>query len=114
VTVASFIAAQRTEHGVPHALACRALEVPESWFYEWRDRDPTPRQQRRAELDGAVRASFEDSGGTRGTYGSLRVWEDLVAGGWRVAQKTVAASMAGQGLQGRCPKTHATVSDPSR
>jgi transposase InsO family protein len=104
VTVASFIAAQRTEHGVPHALSCRALAVSESWFYKWRDRDPTPRQRRRAELDAAVKASFEDSGGTPGTYGSPRVWEDVVAGGWRVSKKTVAASMARQGLSGRCRK----------
>jgi transposase InsO family protein len=32
------------------------------------------------------------------------VWEDLVAAGWRVSKKTVAASMARQGLQGRSPK----------
>ena len=37
MTVASFVAAQRTEQGVPHALSCRALEVPESWFYKWKD-----------------------------------------------------------------------------
>jgi len=42
MTVASFVAAQRTEHGVPHALSCRALELGESWFYKWRDRPPTP------------------------------------------------------------------------
>ncbi|MGH9230838.1 MAG: IS3 family transposase [Acidimicrobiales bacterium] len=104
MTVASFIASQRTEHGVPHALSCRALEVPESTFYKWHNRPPTPRNQRRAELDAAVRASFQDSGGTPGTYGSPRVWEDLIEAGWRVSKKTVAASMARQGLQGRCPK----------
>ncbi len=104
VTVASFIAAQRTEHGVPHALSCRALEVPESTFYKWRDRSPAPRQACRAALDAAVKESFEDSGGTPGTYGSPRVWEDLIADGWRVSKKTVAASMARQGLQGRSPK----------
>jgi transposase InsO family protein len=43
-------------------------------------------------------------GGNPGTYGSPRVWEDLVAAGWRVSKKTVAASMARQGLQGRSPK----------
>ena len=32
MTVASFVAAQRTDHGVPHAVACRALDVSESWF----------------------------------------------------------------------------------
>jgi putative transposase len=104
MTVASFIASQRTEHGVPHARSCRALDVPESTFYKWRDRSSTPRQARRVELDAAVKASFDESGGTPGTYGSPRVFEDLVEGGWRVSKKSVAASMARQGLQGRCPK----------
>ncbi len=104
MTVASFIAAQRAVHGVPHALACRALEMPESTFYKWRNRPPTARQRRRAQLDEAVKQSFEDSGGTAGTYGSPRVWEDLVEDGWQVSVNTVAASMARQGLQGRSPK----------
>ena len=104
MTVASFIAVQRTEHGVPHALSCRALGMPTSTFYKWHDRPPTPSEVRRGELDAAVRASFEDSGGNPGTYGSPRVWEDLVEAGWRVSKKTVAASMARQGLVGRSPK----------
>jgi len=29
VSVASFVATHRTEHGVPHALTCRALELSE-------------------------------------------------------------------------------------
>jgi len=83
------------------------LEVPESTFYKWRDRPPTPRQARRARralLDEAVRKSFEDSGGTPGTYGSPRVFEDLVEDGWNVSVNTVAQSMARQGLWGRSPK----------
>jgi putative transposase len=104
MSVASFIASQRTDHGVSHAKCCRWLGVSESWFYKWHNRAPTPREQRRVELDTAVRASFDDSGGTPGTYGSPRVWEDLVAAGWRVSKNTVAASMARQGLQGRSPK----------
>lgn len=104
MSVASFVASQRTDHGVPHATCCRWLGVSESWFYKWHDRSPTARQQRRAELDAAVRASFDDSGGTPGTYGSPRVHEDLVAAGWKVSVNTVAASMARQGLRGRCPK----------
>jgi transposase InsO family protein len=104
MSVASFVASQRTDHGVPHAKCCRWLEISESWFYKWHDRQPTARQRRRAELDGAVKASFDDSGGTPGTYGSPRVWEDLVEAGWRVSKNTVAASMARQGLQGRSPK----------
>jgi transposase InsO family protein len=104
MTVASFIASQRTEHRVPHVKCCRWLGVSESWFYKWHDREPTIRQRRRVEFDAAVRASFDDSGGTPGTYGSPRVFEDLVEGGWRVSVNTVAASMARQGLRGRSPK----------
>jgi len=104
MTVASFVAAQRTEYRVPHAKCCRWLGVSESWFYKWHDRPPTAREQRRVELDEAVKASFDDSGGTPGTYGSPRVFEDLVEAGWRVSVNTVAASMARQGLQGRSPK----------
>jgi transposase InsO family protein len=104
MSVASFVAAQRTVHGVPHAKCCRWLGVSESWFYKWHDREPTGRQRRRVELDVAVKASFDDSGGTPGTYGSPRVFEDLVADGWRVSVNSVAASMRRQGLAGRAPK----------
>ncbi len=104
MSVASFIASQRTDHGVPHAKCCQWLGVSESWFYKWHNREPTARQRRRDELDAAVRASFDDSGGTPCTYGSPRVREDLVEAGWRVSMKTVAASMVRQGLAGRSPK----------
>lgn len=104
MTVASFIAAQRTDHDVPHVVACRALDVPPSTFYKWRDRPLTGGQVRRDRLDEAVKASFDDSGGNPGTYGSPRVFEDLIEDGWKVSVNTVAASMRRQGLQGRTPK----------
>jgi putative transposase len=102
MTVASFVAAQRTEHDVPHVTSCRALGVSPSWFYKWRTRGPTRRQQRRATLDDAVQRSFDASGGT---YGSPRVLADLVADGWRVSKKSVEASMARQGLVARPTRT---------
>ncbi len=98
MTVASFVAAQRTEHAVPHAISCRALDVSESWFYKWRDRPPSPRQVRRAEIDAKVKASFDASGGT---YGSPRVLDDLRDAGQAVSKKTVEASMARQRLVAR-------------
>ena len=104
MTVASFIAAQRTEHDVAHAVACRALEVALSTFYKWRDRPSTAREERQRRVDEAVKQSFDDSGGTPGTYGSPRVWEDLREAGWKVSVNTVASSMARQGLYGRPPK----------
>ncbi|GAA0829072.1 transposase [Streptosporangium amethystogenes subsp. fukuiense] len=38
MSLAAFIAAQRAEHGVSHAVACRALGVSQAWFYKWRAR----------------------------------------------------------------------------
>jgi putative transposase len=114
VSVASHIAAQRTEHKVPHAVSCRALAVSESWFYKWHDRPPTPRQERRGRLDAAVRSSFEDSGGTPGTYGSPRVHADLVDQGWVVSLNTVAASMATPGLVARAKRRRRFLTRPDK
>ena len=35
MSVARFIADQRTFYAVPHAFSCRLLEVSEAWFYKW-------------------------------------------------------------------------------
>ena len=50
MSVAGFIAAQRAQHGIPHATACRALGVSPAWFYKWRHGDASPRRARRAQL----------------------------------------------------------------
>ncbi|MDP9442573.1 MAG: IS3 family transposase, partial [Actinomycetota bacterium] len=101
MSLVAFVAAQRTDHGVPHAVSCRALQLSQSWFYKWRDRQPTPRQRRRADIDAKVAKSFADSGGT---YGSPRVLVDLREAGERVSKKTVEDSMARQGLVARPKK----------
>ncbi|WP_344394136.1 IS3 family transposase, partial [Streptomyces vastus] len=80
--LAAFIGNQRTEHHVPHRLACRVVGVSESWFYKWRDKPTTAREVRRGKLADAVEGIFADSGGT---YGSPKVWLLLVRDGWRVS-----------------------------
>lgn len=101
MSVAGFIASQRTDHAVPHVVACRALSVSESWFYKWREASSTPRQARRAHIDAMVKASFEAS---EGTYGSPRIVVDLRQAGETVSKKTVEGSMARQGLFARPPR----------
>lgn len=92
---AGFIAAQRTDRGVPHAVSCRALGVAESTFYKHWNRPPAPAQRRRAALDAEVKAAFDKS---KGTCGSPRVRAQLRRDGLAVSKKAVEASVARQGL----------------
>lgn len=96
--MAEFIAAQRDEHDVPQASACRALAVSPAWFYKWRHGDPSPQHARREQLKIAIRRLFAAH---RGTYGSPRITADLREQGWRVSENTVATVMAELGLAAR-------------
>ena len=98
MSVARFIADQRTSYRVPHTITCVLFGVSLSWFYKWRDRPPTPRQRRRADLDAAVVAAVRRRDGL---HGSPRLHADLRDAGWRVSEKTVADSMRRQGLVAR-------------
>ena len=112
MSVASFVASQRTEHGIPDALTCRELELSESWFYKWRDREPTARQRRQADLDAAVKASFEDPSGNPGSYGSARVWEDLVEARLAGVGQHGGGFDGPPGPGGPLPEAQATLADP--
>lgn len=111
MSVAAHITCQRREFGVPHAVSCRALGVSPSWYYKWRDRPPTPRQLRRAELTEKITKSFTDSGAT---YGSPRVVLDLRADGERVSVNTVAKIMRTECLVGRVLRRRHGLTRPGR
>jgi len=96
--VARFIAAQRAEHQIPYATACRALQVSPSWFYKWRDGDASRRRARREQLTAEIRRLFAAH---RGRYGSPRITADLRDQGGRVGENAVAKIMAKQRLVAR-------------
>ena len=107
MSVARFIADQRTKHRVPHTLTCALLGVSLAWFYKWWRRAQAPsaasglhttRDRRRDTVDRAVRVAF---GKARGLHGSPRLHADLLDDGWTVTEKTVADSMRRQGLVAR-------------
>jgi putative transposase len=114
MSVASFVASQRAEFGIPHAKCCRFLGLSESWFYKWHDRPPTARERRREALDAEVAKIFEASGGTPRTYGSPRIHAELAENGWAVAEKTVAQSMARQGLVARPRRRFRSLTRPDK
>src|ERR1700736_664896 len=43
VSLATLMAAQRVDHGIPVAVSCRALGVSQAWFYKWRNGDMSRR-----------------------------------------------------------------------
>jgi putative transposase len=107
VSVAWFIAEQRTNYRVPHTVACSLLGVSLAWFYEWLGRAQGPsaasglhtrRDRRRDAIDRAVRVGFDKA---KGLHGSPRLHADLREDGWKVSEKTVADSMRRQGLVAR-------------
>jgi transposase InsO family protein len=107
VSVARFIADQRTNYRVPHTITCVLLGVSLAWFYKWLGRAfgpgaasglHTDRDRRRDTIDRAVRVAFEAA---RGLHGSPRLHADLREDGWVVTEKTVADSMRRQGLIAR-------------
>ena len=96
--MAEFITAQRADHEIPHATACRALSVSPAWFYKWAHGDPSPQHARRARLGVEVGRLFA---AYRGRYGAPRITADLRDEGWVVSENTVAGLMRELGLQAR-------------
>lgn len=109
--MAAFITSQRAEHGVPYAVACRALGVSQPWFYKWRHGDPSVQHARREQLGVAIRRLFA---GHRGTYGAPRITVDLRDEGWTVSENTVAAVMAEFGLAARRKQRRKHTTRPGR
>jgi len=109
--VAGFIAAQRADHGIPHAVSCRALGVSEGWFYKWKDGDRSPRRARRERLKAEIRRLFARHKGKRG---SPMITADLHDAGWRVSKNTVAAVMAEMGLAARPKRKRRGTTRPGK
>ena len=109
--MAALIAAQRAAHGIPAAVACRALGVSRSWFYRWKDGTPGPRAARRERLKAEVARLF---GLHAGKYGSPRITADLREAGWRVSENTVAALLREQGLAARRKRRRRSATRPGK
>ena len=110
MSVARFIADQRTRYQVAHTRVCALLGVSLAWFYKWIKRADGPgaasglftdTDRRRDAVDRAVKVAFKDA---KGLHGSPRLHADLRDAGWEVSEKTVAESMRRQGLVARVIK----------
>jgi putative transposase len=113
--VAAFIASQREQHGIPHAVCCRALGVSQAWYYKWlrhsRGGTLPPRAARRERLKAEVARLF---GLHEGKCGSPRITADLTGAGWKVSENTVAKVMREQRLAARRTKKRKTTTRPGK
>jgi putative transposase len=91
-----FIAKHRTIW--PVAWLCDALGVSRSGFHAWLNRSPSARSRSDEDLGGKVKASFTASDRT---YGTRRVWRDLLADGVDCGLHRVERLMRLQGLRAR-------------
>ncbi|QTQ34525.1 Transposase [Aromatoleum petrolei] len=82
----------------PVRVLCEVLGISRSGFYEWFSRRPSPRTRANEKLTGLIRQSFEASDRT---YGSRRVWHDVLAWGEHCGIHRVARLMRAAGLAAR-------------
>jgi putative transposase len=76
----------------PARVMCRLLQVSASGFYEWLERPPSARSLANARLLMRIRESFALS---QQTYGSPRIWKDMVVAGEACGENRVARLMRG-------------------
>lgn len=89
------IDAKKSQH--PVSLLCGVLGVSRAGYYAWKDRSPSPRAMRDAQLSEQI---AEIHGESYGTYGWPRVHAELRHRGVRVSRKRVARLMRRAGLSG--------------
>ncbi len=74
---------------------CRVFKVSRSGFYEWANRPESARSQADRRLAGEVKQAFE---GSRQTYGTRRIRDDLHKQGQAVSRERIGRLMRQQGL----------------
>jgi len=95
----------------PVVRMCRVLGVSSSGYYSWRKREPSPQRQANQRLLLHVRAIHAVS---RETYGSRRIYRELLAQGIPCSHHRVARLMRQHGIRARQrrPYKRTTRRDP--
>ena len=74
----------------PLRILCRVLEVSRSGYNAWRGRGPSAHALEDNRLRTAIKAACKIG---RGTYGSPRVWDELMSQEFKINRKRVARLM---------------------
>jgi putative transposase len=100
----------------PIVLMCKALDASKSGYYDWVDRPPSPRAERRERIHAAVRAVHAES---QAIYGSFKIARELARRDdlESACRNTVARAMGEMGLASRVSKAFTpttTQNDPTK
>lgn len=87
---------------------CRVLEVSVSGYYAWKKRLPSKRVQQNEHLEEHIRRVHQTS---RETYGSPRIYRDLVAEGHACSENRVARLMKVKGIRAKTVKRFIATTD---
>jgi transposase InsO family protein len=91
------------EDSYPVRMMCRVLSVSSSGYYAWRERPPSPRALKQAQLDGLVRDAYAAE---KGRAGSPRVVRRLRDQGHHTGRHQVAKSMRRQRLRAKAARKY--------
>jgi transposase InsO family protein len=80
----------------PVEWACKALDVSSSGYYAWQQRLHSSREQENYDLVEEIREIHAESGGS---YGSPRIWKDLVERGRKLSRGRVERLMRRRGIR---------------
>ena len=86
---------------VPVRFLCRHFGVSPSGFYKWQSCLVSQREVRKENVCRRINEIFVTS---KKTYGSPRIYQDLLAEGFRISENTVAKYMREMGLDARLKK----------
>ncbi len=95
----------------PISVQCRVLRVSRSGFYEWFGRSPSDRALENERLTSVIRGFFVQSDRT---YGSPRIWRDLLDAGETVCENLVARLMSLAGIKARARRRRRPVDEGLR
>ena len=91
-------------------MMCRLLEVSRSGFYAWRNRPDSKKAIRERRLLVKIKAIFNR---TRRSYGSPRIWRELVADGEKVGRGQVARLMLLNGIRAKQKRKYKATTNSS-
>jgi putative transposase len=88
---------------------CDVLEVSRSGFYAWRSRPESERSKHHRELLEEIRKIHDDY--NMKSYGSPRIYQELVARGMACSENTVAQLMRTHGMAARTRRKYKVTTD---